>query len=211
MALRLVTELQFEKPQNIMLTLLAAGGGSRWKAAGGDGHKLLAILPDGRALVRAAVDAALAADVGEVIVVRGAIDVEPFMPDDIEVTVVDNPNWALGQATSLQVAIDIAQMNDVDAIVVGLGDQPWVSPQAWRVVVERLKTPGRPIVMPLMDGVRGQPVGIRSSVWDKLPKSGDEGARILVRQTPELVDEVVCPVGKHTLADVDLPGDLPWS
>src|SRR5262245_16931666 len=108
--------------------VLAAGSGSRFA---GDGHKLRAEL-DGRAVVAYAVDAAVAAAIGDVVVVTGAIDLTDLLPP--EVTVVHHDRWSDGIASSLQVGIDVARHAGVGAVVVGVGDQPLVVPEAWRAV-----------------------------------------------------------------------------
>jgi molybdenum cofactor cytidylyltransferase len=193
----------------VLAVLLAAGSGSRWIAGGGEGHKLTAKLPDGRVVFAAALDAAVNACTHEsipLIVVTGAADVLRFVPAGIQM--VHNPNWADGQASSVQCAIRFAETVGSESIVVGLGDQPWMGAAAWRQVIKRLREPGLPIVIPTFDGVRGQPVGLRSSIWAELPASGDEGARSLIRRSPYLVEELVCDGDIRSLLDIDTPGDL---
>jgi molybdenum cofactor cytidylyltransferase len=195
---------------SVLAVVLAAGGGSRWSAAGGDGHKLLALLPDGRTVVRASVDAAFGAGT-RVCVISGAVDLVDALAGISQLDVICNPDWDSGQASSLQVAVEFARSEGFDAIAVGLGDQPWVSPEAWRVVVQRLSRPGLPIVVPVVGDQRGQPVGLRSVIWGRLPSTGDQGARILIQEEVHLVEELACPFGNHSLADVDTPGDMPWN
>jgi molybdenum cofactor cytidylyltransferase len=189
--------------------ILAAGGGSRWKAAGGVGHKLLAALPDGRIVVSASIQAAIDGGL-PVCVVTGAVDIASAVPAGV--AVVHNPRWADGQASSLQAGIAWAVRHGFQSVIVGLGDQPWVGPEAWRAVHQRLEEQqsdhGAGIIVPTFEGRRGQPVGLRQGVWGKLPIQGDAGARILMAQMPELVAEVPCTGGQHKLTDIDTPGDL---
>ncbi len=113
--------------------VLAAGAGSRY--AGPD-HKLLAGLR-GRPVVVWAVTAALDAGLAETIVVSGAVDLGPVLADHglaDRVRVVVNPGWADGQATSLAVGIGAVDAAGHAAAVVGLGDQPLVVAEAWRLV-----------------------------------------------------------------------------
>ena len=47
---------------------------------------------------------------------------------------VVNERWAEGQITSLRAGIDAARELGASAVVVGLGDQPFVTVDAWRNV-----------------------------------------------------------------------------
>jgi molybdenum cofactor cytidylyltransferase len=207
---RVKAPVHSDSNRSVLAVVLAAGSGSRWKAAGGQGHKLLATLADGRPVVRASIDAARGAGV-RVCVVSGAADLSLVLPDDPLIEVIHNPDWEAGQASSLLVAVDLARKLGFAAVAVGLGDQPWVTTEAWQVVIDRLMTPGLPIVVPVFDGQRGQPVGLRSAVWDKLPVSGDQGARRLIQEEVQLVEQLVCSLSNNLLADIDTPGDLPWN
>ena len=188
----------------VLAVLLAAGAGSRF---GGATHKLRAPL-DGRPLLAHALDA-LAASALEAIVVTGAVDVADLVPPGIEV--VANPGWESGQASSVQVGIGEARRRGHDAVVVGLGDQPFVTAGAWQSVAQA----GAPIALAVYDGRRGHPVRLGQEVWDLLPTSGDEVGRGVMRGRPELVLEIPCDAG-HTsadrTADIDTLEDLRrWS
>jgi CTP:molybdopterin cytidylyltransferase MocA len=180
--------------------ILAAGGGSRFA---GPQPKLLAPFR-GRPLVAWAVDHALSAGLDRTWVVTGSVDLGAVVPAGAEL--LANPVWAEGQATSLQVAVEAARRERLEAIVVGLGDQPLIPPGAWRAVAGATE---RPIAVATYGGQRRNPVRLSSQVWDRLPASGDEGARSLVREHPELVMEVACDGDP---ADIDTVEDLgPWN
>jgi len=185
-----------------MAVVLAAGGGSRFV---GPTHKLLA--PVGTHTVAgAAIRHVLDSRIGPVLVVSGAVDLSEVVAeigrdDDPELVVVEHTAWADGQATSLQRAVKEAKRRGVDAIVVGLADQPFVDPQAWR----NIAASGAPIAIATYESRRRNPVRLHRSVWPLLPDTGDEGARSVIRLHSELVEEVPCP---GSAADIDTLEDL---
>jgi molybdenum cofactor cytidylyltransferase len=140
-----------------------------------------------------------------VFVVGGAVDLAPALPPGA--LLLDNPDWADGQATSLTVAVHAADVGGFDAVVVGLGDQPFVGHEDWRAVATH--PGGEPIVVATYEGRRGNPVRLDRSIWDELPTTGDEGARRLMAGRPELVGEVAC---SGNAADIDTREELDrWS
>jgi molybdenum cofactor cytidylyltransferase len=182
--------------------ILAAGGGSRFSSGPDAAHKLLAPWR-GRPLVWAAAANAVASGLRPVWVVAGAVDLSGSLPP--EVTVLPNPAWADGQATSLQVAVSAARSEGVDALVVGLGDQPLIPSQAWAAVA----AVDAPIAVATYDGQRRNPVCLAAAVWDLLPATGDQGARVVISRRPDLVHEVPC---QGDPADIDTREDLmTWS
>ena len=175
--------------------VLAAGGAIRF----GPAHKLLADFR-GKPLVSWSLEAAVDAGLDEVIVVTGAIDLGDAIPRGVHV--LRNPRWGDGQATSLSAAIAAAGERGHDAVVVGLGDQPLIPAEAWRLVGA---CDERPIAVATYDGLRRNPVRLAAAVWPLLPTEGDEGARALMRSQPDLVAEVPCPGDP---ADIDTQKDL---
>ena len=179
----------------IAAVVLAAGGGSRWD---GDGHKLLADVR-GRPLAAHSIDAAAAAGLDELVVVTGAADLASLLP--ASATVIHNPDWADGQAISLQRAVAHCRAVGHEAMVVGLADTPGVPAEAWLAVAGQ---PGD-LVCATFDGRRRPPVKVAAHLWDELPVSGDSGARLLLRWRASEAVEVACD-GEP--ADIDTVDDL---
>ena len=178
--------------------VLAAGAGSRF--AGPD-HKLLTPVR-GVPLIALSVANALAAGLDETIVVEGAVPLASALADvRAGLTLLTNEQWADGMATSLALAVDAAGAAGHEAIVVGLGDQPAVEAEAWMAVAAARS----PIAVATYDGKRRNPVRLARDVWPLLDRTGDEGARTLMRRRPDLVGEVAC---RGVAADVDTVEDL---
>ncbi len=181
--------------------VLAAGRGSR---LGGDASKPL-LDWRGRPLVAWAVDAALGSGLRPLVVVVGyrGDDVRAALAAQLEVVVVENPEWAEGIASSLRAALTaLTPRTDVDAVVVGLADQPLVGAEAYRKVAA---VDGE-LVVPSYDGQPGNPVKLARSLWSEaLELRGDVGARALVRD--RVVDWVDC-TDTGSAADIDTLEDL---
>jgi molybdenum cofactor cytidylyltransferase len=180
---------------SVAAVVLAAGGGTRFE---GPEHKLLSPFR-GRPLVAWAVTAAVDAALDEVAVIVGAVDLRAVLPEGVHV--IENPDWASGQASSLQRALTWARQRQHQALVVGLGDQPLVPSGAWTAVAAA----AGPIAVATFDGQRRPPVRLDQSVWSLLPTDGDEGARVLMKERPDLVREIPC---EGQPADIDSEKDL---
>lgn len=179
--------------------VLAAGGGLRYA---GLGHKLRMVLR-GRPLVSWALEAAAAAGLADLLVVTGAERLDDLLPAGA--VALANPRWDEGMATSLAVGWQAAAERGHDAVVVGLGDQPFVPASAWRAVGAASGV----LVTAVFAGRRRPPVKLAAEVWPLLAETGDEGARGLMRRRPSLVSEVAC---EGEPADIDTMEDAArWS
>ena len=191
--------------------VLCAGGGARWQTSAVDaglavGHKLLAPLR-GSTVVEWSVRHALEGRLDALIVISGAVSLPMSILTDPRVILVHNDRWAEGQAGSLALALDRCADMGVDAAVCGLGDQPFIGAEAWQVVGHAVSS--TPIVVATYEGVRRNPVRLDASVWPLVPRTGDEGARPLLRSRPDWVTEVACPGNP---IDIDTVEDLlQWS
>ena len=165
------------------VVLLAAGRGSRF---GGLHHKLLTAVA-GKTVYEWALQSALAANIGPVAVVWGSVEL-PRHEASEAVTYLHNEEWATGMASSVQRALQWANERGLQSVVIGLGDQPCIPPSAWTAVAHSTS----PLAVATYAGVRANPVKLHAEFFALVPKTGDEGARSLLRSHPELVAEVPC-------------------
>jgi CTP:molybdopterin cytidylyltransferase MocA len=187
--------------------VLAAGRGLRF---GGAIPKPLLEL-GGRPLVAHAVGAAIASGLVPVIVVVSDDRVADALgPDALgtgaRVTIARNDAPERGISSSLHTALrTLAPEAAVEAVVVGLADQPLMGSDAYRRVSGAYDA-GAQLAVATYAGVRGNPVLIGRTHWDEaLALVGDEGARVLLRRHGAV--EVPCD-GTGSPADVDTPEDL---
>jgi molybdenum cofactor cytidylyltransferase len=184
--------------------VLAAGRSSRM----GTVNKLL-IGIDGKPMVRHAVEAVLDAGLAPIIVVTGhERERVAAALAGLPVTVVHNPAYAEGLSASLKAGL-AALPDDVDGVLVGLGDMPRVrSTEIERLVAAFNPVEGRAIIVPSRNGKRGNPV-----LWAKrfFPEmrlaAGDVGARHLIGAYPEAVAEIEM-ASDGVLTDIDTPQAL---
>ena len=191
----------------VVAALLAGGAGVRFDHPDGS-HKLASRLgatatEPAESVFERALRHIRDAGVGQIVIVTGSWSPTPEQIGEhvAGVTIVANPRWAEGQITSVRTALDAAAALGADRIVIGLADQPFVTPDAWRTVAS---APG-PITVATYAGRRGNPVALDRSVWHLLPEHGDEGARALMRIRPDLVREVAC---SGSPADIDTAEDF---
>lgn len=174
-------------PEPIGIVLLAAGRGSRF---GGE-PKLLALL-DGKPLVRHAADAALAADLGPVVVVLGAHAPRIRAAlHGLELGYVDNPAHADGLSTSLRAGL-AGLAPPGEAVIVMLADMPRIRPAHLAALAAAFSSAEtRPAaIIPVHEGRRGNPVLLNRALLgpglDTL--TGDQGAGRLLAGRDDVIE-----------------------
>ncbi len=179
--------------------VLAAGGARRF-----GGGKLAAEL-DGRPLLDHAVEAMRAVPTIEriVVVLGGGAEELARQADLSGVETVVCEDWSEGIAASLRAGV--GALAEADAIVVTLGDQPFVTSQAIASIAVRVDSPA-PAARATYEGRPGHPVLIKRPLYEEVLKlRGDEGARDLLAAAGvrELECGHLCPPD-----DVDTREDL---
>ncbi len=184
--------------------VLAAGGARRF-----GGHAKVLLRWQGEPLVRHSVRAALEADLWPVVVVVGAhAEAVAAAVNDLPVTVLPNPDWATGLASSIRRAVAWARsQHPVPAALVFFpADHPYIPASLPRALVAAHATTLAPIIAPLVQGARrGQPVLFDQRTYaDLAALTGDVGGRALLRRYP------LHSIPWHDatiLMDVDTPDD----
>lgn len=158
--------------------VLAAGEGSRF-----GGRKQLAEL-DGKPLLEHALAAVAESDVDETVVVLGAGADEVLATVDLHgARPVVCDRWEEGMSASL--ACGLAAFDDPEAVVVCLGDQPRVSAESIRRVLDARN--GAPATRATYRGEPGHPVVLEAELLEPVRNvSGDRGARSLLRRVGAL-------------------------
>jgi molybdenum cofactor cytidylyltransferase len=181
--------------------ILAAGASSRM----GQPKQLLDW--DGRPLVRAAANVALAARLDPLLVVVGYAQAQVEVAlSGLPLRLIANPDYAAGQSTSLRAGIE-ALGQAADAVVVLLGDQPFVTTAIVERLVDEWRSSGAVIVAPAYAGQRGNPVLFARAIFPELLAiQGDQGARAVLAADRARV-RLVAFDDARPLADIDTPED----
>jgi CTP:molybdopterin cytidylyltransferase MocA len=177
--------------------VLAAGAGTRF-----GGPKQLAQL-DGVPMLEHSLRAMGAAPVGRVVVVLGSAAEAILAAVNLHgADALVCERWDEGQAASL--AAGLAELADCEAVIVTLGDQPRMSPDAIRRVIAARD--GAPAVRATYDGHPGHPVLLEQDIFEAFRNvSGDRGARNLLL-SQQVLDVPCDDLGGGE--DVDTPAEL---
>ena len=143
----------------IFAVVLAAGASSRY---GTSPPKQQELLPHVLAALRRS------ASLDGVLVVAGAHAV------DVDVDVVQCPDWERGPGASLRCGLE-ALPASAEAAVVVLADGPDLDPGAIDRLVESWRREGGDVVAATYGGVRLHPVLLARSAWPLVPDAGARG------------------------------------
>jgi molybdenum cofactor cytidylyltransferase len=180
------------------IILLAAGESSRL------GQPKQLVDWHGKPLLRHAAETALAAELGPVVVVLGAVDL-PCREclAGLDLTFAFNPAWQNGMGSSISTGMRGLDASAVDGVLIMLCDQPFVTPQLLRSLAG--KSTGRPIVTAHYQGHPGPPAWFSPAYFTRLAAlEGRSGAKSLILSEPHRAQITAPEAG----IDIDLPEDL---
>jgi molybdenum cofactor cytidylyltransferase len=161
----------------IAAVILSAGESSRM-------GRPKALLPiDGQTFIERIVGALTASGLTRIVVVLG------FNADELRrkiehlpVEIAVNPDYKLGQLSSLQTAIRLLERDEhCEGMLVHLVDHPYIDPALVRVMLQRFAELRPLIVVPRHQGKRGHPVLFARSLFAELLAAPmDQGAKGIV-------------------------------
>ena len=161
---------------------------------------------NGQPFVRNTALSALASGLSPVVIVTGAYadEVEAAV-QDLTVIIAHNEQWQSGQSSSIRVGLHRLPA-ECGAAIFLLADQPQVRTPILRALIERHARDLAPIVAPLVNGQRANPVLFDRITFPHLNSlSGDVGGRAIFPKYPVTYlpwhDESL-------LIDIDTPEDL---
>lgn len=187
---------------NCAVIILAAGSSSRL----GRPKQLLPY--NGKSLLENAVDVANDSIAEPVIVVLGA-NAEKLEKEIIEkkVHIEENKEWQEGMASSVRCGITALMRigPSVDAAIIMVCDQPFVSPELLNELINQQKNTGKPIVTSQYENAIGPPALFYKTIFPELLKlKGDGGARKIIEQRKDDVSTVSFIKGS---IDIDTEAD----
>ena len=194
---------QPRKSTTIAGIVLAAGTSSRF----GDENKLLADV-NGRTVIAQSVQNLTDSTIDTVYVVTGNEHhhVENTI-GHLGVQTVTNKAYEQGQATSIRTGIRAVRRVPIDAVLISLGDMPFVTPSTINRLIATYQQVAAGIIVAGYQGRRGNPVLFDASYLESLASiRGDTGARHFIRESNDAV--LVETEDPGVVRDIDTPDDL---
>ncbi len=165
--------------------LLAAGESKRM-------GKLKQLMPLGNTtIVEQTIDNLLSSGVSEVIVVLGHRAEEVMKRIATRpIKIVVNPIYHQGMGTSIAAGLNLVDSR-AQAVMLALGDQPFVDSQAINRLIEEFDSHDKGIAIPTYQGRRGHPLIFSIKYKAQLSGlKGDIGGREIIKEHPEDILEV---------------------
>lgn len=157
-------------------------------------------------LVRHAVDTALCAELGPVVVVVGASANRVIHEmDGYKVLLAYNALWPLGMRSSIRCGIEAVERHTSQATgaILMTCDQPFVCPETLRHLAAT-QTQSKPIVASQYAGTLGVPALFPRGLFTRLKMLQHDGAKMLIEEFNSIVAAIDFPAGA---IDIDTESD----
>lgn len=194
----------------LAILILAAGEGTRL-----GGYPKALLKKNGDSLLRRFFESIQRLSLVETLVVTGfyseKIEAEiNFIQQSLQMPIgrVQNLNPAIGQASSVRLGIESLK-SDYDVLLIALCDQPNIGVTEIESLLEQFtrRSTGQEIVLPIVNGQRGNPVLFSRGVIDQILAIPGMACRPYMDQHPELVQVFVTNNEAYVL-DVDTMSDI---
>ena len=204
------TDSNDSHPLRLAVLLLAAGQGSRLGS-----HPKALLKQGGVTLLNRLLDAVQPFNPIEFIVVTGfhgdAIEQSLAQMDSSfsrSIRLLRNPNPEVGQASSVRLGIEALHSN-FDALLIALSDQPAVTTTEIGQLLSSFsqRSAGKEIVLPMVDGQRGNPVIFSKKALQNTVAIPDLSCRAYMDAHPEQV-QLWHTDNAAFICDVDTPEDM---
>jgi len=122
-------------------------------------------------------------------------------------TLLFNPDWEKGMSSSIQIGLNqlLKDIPDVDMVLIAVSDQPFLTSDIVKALIEQYKLTRTPIIAAEYLGVKGTPVLFEKAYFNHLFNlSGDKGARAILQAYPDAVSTIPFKMGQ---LDIDTPAD----
>jgi molybdenum cofactor cytidylyltransferase len=184
------------------IIILAAGASSRL------GRAKQRLEYKGKTLLNHAIDTAIDAAVGPVIVVTGANENEILSGINTgKVLIAYNSHWQEGMASSIHAGLNTALQKypQLEAVILMVCDQPYVDPPLLNNLVQTKATTGKSIVASSYNDTVGVPALFDKRFFPELLSlKGDEGGKKVLFHHDDDISTVAFPEGS---IDIDTESD----
>jgi len=186
---------------NCCAIILAAGQSSRL----GKPKQLLKF--QNKTLLQHAIDTAKSSAVQSVILVlASSSDIILSKIDISGIHVTKNDDWQTGMASTISCGIQALQNLDItiDAAILMVCDQPFVTPDLLNSLIEKQKATGKPIITSQYGDTMGTPALFKKQFFSRLMDlKGDAGAKKIMMQNSDLLATISFPQGSIDIDTLD--------
>ena len=160
-----------------------------------------------KTVLEGVLDAFRSSKVDEIVVVLGADAAQIRRSVKFgDERIVINPDYRRGMSGSLKIGLSAVE-KQADAVIIALGDQPFLAPKTIDSIVDEYTASRAPVVVPVYHGRRGNPVLFDRSLFAQIKKiEGDRGAKSVVHGNEAGLRELRVE-DRGVLMDIDSPSD----
>lgn len=160
---------------------------------------------NGIPLVERVIKAAVESGLDEIILIYKSNKVK-ILAEKYAVKTEYNSRSNLGQSEAIKLGVKSSNSKAAGFMFL-TGDQAFITAEIINKVIDVFKTVNYPVVLPIYNGKRGNPVIFSSQLKDELLKlDGDNGARVIMKKIPRDVKKVYIDEAFRRI-DIDTPED----